>query len=145
MDNTPQGRPGETETNREAIREMIKLKLRDPKLTTRQIGKIVNRDHSTVLRALRRYGIDTKRLDFFKNHRADLYAVKQMDLLEGMTPDKIAKANLQQIGVTLGILNDKEKSERIKTDVSVAFAEMVEIIEREANEERAKIIEIEAL
>lgn len=83
-----------------------------PKLSTRQIAKICNTDHSYVVQLQQRYNITKDITEQFKNHRADIFAGYQDKLLSSVTDTDIKKASLMQRMASVGILYDKERLER---------------------------------
>jgi hypothetical protein len=78
----------------------------------------------------------------FKTARADVLAVHQMRLLEGLTDDSLKEVSpYQKVGM-FGILYDKERLERGQSTANVAYADMSKALgdlEAEERELRAKL------
>jgi len=64
----------------------------------------------------------TGSLKEYKEKRADIFAEIQRLLLKHVTPDKIAKSSLNQIGTLFGIFYDKERLERGQATEHIAHA-----------------------
>jgi hypothetical protein len=92
--------------------EIIQAVTEHPELTTREIGKLVNCDHSNVIRTLQRYGIEQRETEDYKNHRADILAGIQNRLLKSITEVDIKAMPVGQRLMGYGILFDKERLER---------------------------------
>jgi transposase len=65
-----------------------------------------------ISRAFRKYKLDWNRLKTFKEVKSDVLALKQMQLLEKMTQEKMEEASLRDQATTLNILSNAEKVER---------------------------------
>ena len=102
-------------THKQAV--ILKTKQEHPNLTTYEIAKIADTDHSHVIKTLQRYGIDRTHVDRYKAHRADILAGMQERLLNNITKADIKKAPMRDKIVAAGILYDKERLER---DLSTA-------------------------
>lgn len=70
-----------------------------------------------------------KSLEMFKKTRADRFAELQQMLLRFITPDKLAKASLAQIGTLFGIFYDKERLEQNLATEHVAHAHLAQLSE----------------
>jgi hypothetical protein len=91
---------------------IIKAKQEHPDLTTREIAKMVDCDHSNVVRTLQRYGIDQQATEDFKARRADVFAGLQERILKSITDEAIQKTPAIQLVTAASILYDKERLER---------------------------------
>jgi hypothetical protein len=107
---------------------IVKAKRDNPTLTTREIGKLTDCDHSHVVRVLSRYGIESKEVQDYKDHRADIFSGIQNKILKSVTEEDIQKASLQVKAMAFGVLYDKERLERGQS------TENVSIISRLAND-----------
>jgi len=107
-------------THKQAV--ILKTKREHPNLTTRDIAKIADTDHSHVIKTLQRYGIDRIHVDQYKRHRADILAGMQERLINSITLSDIKKAPMRDKVVSAGILYDKERLER---DLSTANVQTV--------------------
>jgi hypothetical protein len=67
-------------------------------------------------------GCLTKDLKDFRQNRADIFAELQKMLLMYITPEKLAKASIQQIGTLFGIMYDKERLEQNLATEHIAHA-----------------------
>jgi hypothetical protein len=67
-------------------------------------------------------GVLSKNLKDYRQRRADIFAGFQRALIAGITPDKINKASLQQIGTLFGIFYDKERLEQNLATEHIAHA-----------------------
>lgn len=84
-------------------------------LSHREIGKMLGVDSSTVCRALKRLGLESDDIDHtkcFKTYRADILASRQLQILENLTDEKLAKASARDLAIVFGTLYDKERLER---------------------------------
>lgn len=91
---------------------IIKAKRDNPNMTTREIAKIANCDHSNVVKTLQRYGIDRVATEDFKSRRADVFAGLQERILKALTDEAIKKTPAIQLVTAASILYDKERLER---------------------------------
>lgn len=91
-----------------------------PDLTSREIGKLANADHSTVVRTLQRYKIERQDVEDFKSHRGDIFAGLQHRLLASCTDADIQKAPLGSRILAAAQLYDKERLERNQSTANVA-------------------------
>lgn len=127
------------QTNNEVIKTVIRLKQDNPKMTAADIARSVGRDRSSVTRALKRYGMDTKRVTQYSAFKADILAGIQDKILISIDDDKIAKASLKDSAIAFGILDDKERLERGKATKIVELSDIVELIDKE---ERQKLVQV---
>jgi len=102
-------------THKQAV--ILQTKQEHPDLTTREIAKIADTDHTHVIKTLQRYGIDRVHVNRYKSHRADILAGMQEKLMNSITKADIKKAPMRDKVVSVGILYDKERLER---DLSTA-------------------------
>lgn len=96
--------------------------------------------HDIVHEAFKRYGLDWSRLKAYKDTKSDVLALKQMQLLEKMTPEKMEEASLRDQATTLNILNNVEKIERGQatkiTDIRI-LSNQLETLDKEEKRLRA--------
>jgi hypothetical protein len=83
-----------------------------PELSTREIGKLAESDHSTVVRTLQRYHIERAEVEDYKHHRADILAGLQHRLLASCTDADIQKSPMGSRILAAAQLYDKERLER---------------------------------
>ena len=76
------------------------------------IARSLNVSYNTINNACLKYGLDWRRLKAFKESKAEILNLKQMQLLEKMTPEKMEAASLRDQATTLNILNNAERVER---------------------------------
>ena len=113
--------------------DIIKLKLRNKELTTREIGKLTGTSHENVIQTLQRYKIDTKQLTGFKKTRADIMAGIQDNILSTINDDIINKSSLKDRIISASILYDKERLETGKSTQNIAMSKVVELIDKESS------------
>jgi hypothetical protein len=106
-------------------RAIIKVAQENPTLTTREIGKLTDSDHSHVVKVLQRYQIEYERVQKFKDHRADILAGLQEKVVNSLSPADIEKAGLRDRAVVLGILHDHERLERGQSTQNVTHLHAV--------------------
>lgn len=123
--------------------EIVRLKVTNPNLSSRQIGKIVNRDHSNVVKCLKKYGIDNKRVETYKLYRAEILAGIQEKIAESIMNDEesLKHASLLQKITGLGILHDKERLQRGQSTHNISMAKVVEMVDKELSDKQSKIDE----
>lgn len=92
--------------------------------TYEEIGKLFGVGATTVLHQVQTYINDGINLDFFKQHRADIFASKQAQILKSLSQKKIEKATAYQLTGMMGILYDKERLERGQSTQNIAYADM---------------------
>jgi len=96
-----------------------------------EIGKIVNRDKSSVYRTLRNYGIDPKKQHAYKKFESEILYGKQEMLINGITKEKVDDSKIKDIAITYGILKEKQLLVDGKATQNIAFAGIVEKMDRE--------------
>ncbi|MHA2068554.1 MAG: helix-turn-helix domain-containing protein [Candidatus Thorarchaeota archaeon] len=69
-------------------------------------------------------GVLADKIDDFRTHRADTFAQMQQIILRYITPDKLRKSSLQQLGTLFGIFYDKERLETGKPTEQIAHAHL---------------------
>lgn len=116
--------------------EMVEMKLRNPAMTTREIGKVVGRSHTSVYRALKRYGISTGKVKDYKEHRSKILAGYQERILRSIDEESLEKASLKDKIISMSILYDKEALEEGRATANVSFAGIVGLIEKEEKGEK---------
>lgn len=107
--------------------------LRKKGLTLEQIGKILGCTRQNIHHHLSQLQADMSTVDNYKTNRADIFATKQVQLLNALTPDAIKKMpGFQQI-LGIGVFYDKEQEEREKHETGNDISDMhlsLEEIER---------------
>jgi hypothetical protein len=98
---------------------ILKTKAEHPKLTTREIAAIADTGHSHVIATFQRYGIDARRINSFKEHRADIIAGIQERLLSSVTEADIQKSPMGSRVLAACQLYDKERLERGQTTQNI--------------------------
>jgi len=98
--------------------KILAAKAENPTLSTRKIAKLTDTDHSTVSKALTRYGVDYGLVESYQMHRADILDAVQQRIISSITDDDIKKANLMQRLAAYGIAYDKMRIERGLSDSS---------------------------
>lgn len=67
-------------------------------------------------------GVLSKDIQDYRLRRADIFAGFQRAIIAGITPEKIKKASLQQLGSLFGIFYDKERLEKNLATEHIAHA-----------------------
>ncbi|MBW2003076.1 MAG: hypothetical protein JRI72_00465 [Deltaproteobacteria bacterium] len=80
---------------------------------------------STLSKRLQHLNIQPNGLKKYKEHRADLLAYYQLQLLSALTPADIKKMSPVQRITCFGILYDKERLERGQSTENIAYADLV--------------------
>lgn len=96
-------------------------------LNQTETANLLGCDSSVISRRLK--GVDYKPgyLQKFKEGRADILAFHQQQILKQYTPERLKKAGLTALNACFGTLYDKERLERDKSTVNVAYADMVKV------------------
>jgi hypothetical protein len=95
---------------------ILQAKSENPNLTTREIGKIANVDHSHVVRTLQAYGIDHGAVESYQKHRADILDGLAHRIIASITDSDIKAASFLQRLSAYGIIYDKMRIERGLSD-----------------------------
>jgi hypothetical protein len=95
-----------------------------------EIAAATNTSTSLVAQVFKRYGIESKHLESFKKHRADVYAgISEkiaLKLSDGIPNVKISNArDVREATYALGILHEKENLERGKPTTIVDIRALV--------------------
>lgn len=91
--------------------------------THAEMAKHFNVTRAAVTRAIKKVPpalLDARDITKFREKRADAFAEIQRMILMHITPDKLSKASLQQLGTLLGIMYDKEALEQGRATSHVA-------------------------
>ena len=86
-----------------------------------EIAGMLDIKPSTVYKALERHGIKPKRLQSYKDHRADILAAMQVKLLQQVDAERLKKASAFQLIGSVGLLYDKERAERNQANVIIGY------------------------
>ena len=81
-------------------------------MSQKAISRSLGVAEMTVYNAFAKHGLDWQRLKAFRDVKAEVLNLKQMQLLEKMTVEKMEAASLRDQATTLNILNNAEKIER---------------------------------
>ena len=111
-------------------------------LTHEQAGKLLGISRSAISHRLRRIGYTPERLRNFKHHRADVLAWLQSQIVSYITPAKLKGASLSQLMVALGILYDKERTERNQANTIVESRQFVLNATATMEEARAELAKL---
>ena len=90
-------------------------------LTTREIGKLLDCDHSNIIRRLQRVSDQIDILPQYKRHRADILALKGREILSNITQDKLKTSSAYSLSLMYGILYDKERLERDQSTGNISL------------------------
>lgn len=108
--------------------KLLDILQHNPNLTTRQLGKLTDADHSSIVKCFQRYGIKREHMEGYKTNRADLLSGIQDKMLSSITDDDINSATLLQRVTAAAVLYDKERLERglSTSNAAVVYASAVE-------------------
>lgn len=108
--------------------QVLDLLQANPNLTTRQLGKLTDTDHSAIVKCFQRYGISQEHLAAYKTNRADVLAGLQEITAASLTEDDIKKASVRDRTILLGTLYDKERLERglSTSNAAIVYASALE-------------------
>ena len=122
------------------------LDLAGKNLTHREIGRLLGISQQCVSKRLKAFAPRLKLLNGYKRHRADMLTLKQAEIMDAMTPDKIEAASLLQMTTAIGILHDKERMERGQSTANIDIhCEVRQALERvQALREAVESEEIES-
>lgn len=102
----PVGRPSKPIVD---IAKALKLRLKN--VSYQDIADLFGVTKPTVYSILQPYLSTTVNLEAWKNHKADIFAAKQAELLFNLTPEKQKEMSGLQLVTAMGILYDKERLE----------------------------------
>ena len=99
-------------------------------LTHGEIARLQGCDRSNISKVLQRYGVEERRVNKYKEYRADILAGLQDRLLSSIPDSDIQKSGMYTRVVSAGILYDKERLERgqatsVNINVLVDLAEAI--------------------
>jgi len=103
------------------------MAMRFKKMTQAQIAEKTGLSQQTISRRLSECKLDG--LEDFKNYRADVFSHKQRELLDALTPEKIASMSGRDLIISLGVLYDKERLERNKATHIIDYGKVKNEIE----------------
>jgi IS30 family transposase len=132
-------------TNDPVVKQIVRLKQDNPKMSAADIARATNRNRSSVTRTLKRYGLDTKRVTQYNSFKADILAGIN-DKIAGKLIDNVDNIKIETSGdfknmsVSLGIIDDHELLARGKATQIVQLSDIVELIDKE---EKQKLTEIQ--
>ena len=126
------------ELKQTAEKQIVELKSRNPNLTQTQIADIINADPESknttqrhVSRVLKKYGVNTKRLDSYKAFRADILVGVQSEILQNLNlAEKMPKTSIKDAAFSLDKLHSMERLERGKSTSNVTLAAVINKIDR---------------
>ena len=102
------------------------LELRSKGLSQNQIAKICDCSRQNISYLLRQYGKGLERVEIYKKNRADIFAAKQAEILNSITPEKLEKMSPKDAAISAGVLYDKERLERnISTTNITLFSRII--------------------
>lgn len=125
------------------IEELIALKLgggvAGGELSIKEVARRLGVSHQVVSRRLRAVEGKITGVKHFKKHRADILAMKQSEIINGITEKEIEGASLQAKTAAFGVFFDRERLERGKSTENVLVAE-IDLGIKELEEEEGKIL-----
>lgn len=118
------------------------IELRKKNLSYSQIAAILNIHPKSVQYRLQPIAEDIELTKDYVKNRTEILQYKQRELLNAITPTKIAKAHLQQLVWSFGVLYDKERLESGKSTANISYANLLQSQERVATERESIDAEI---
>lgn len=91
--------------------------------TQAEIGAVLGISVPAVCAALKKLPqsvLQARDVQSYRNNRADIFADSQRLILQYITPEKLKKASINQLGTLFGILYDKEQLEKGRSTQNVA-------------------------
>ncbi len=101
------------------------LELYDKPLKMTEVGRILGLSKQAISQRIQRARPKVDRLRRFKKHRGDVFAQKQVELLDALTLDDIKGMGGRDKVVSFGILYDKERLERGQSSVNLGVHTLV--------------------
>jgi hypothetical protein len=108
--------------------KILDVKQCNPNITVREIAKIADCSHVTVVNTLKKYYIDKQDVDNYRKYRGDILAGVQHRIIRSITDDNIKDMPVGQRIMSYGILYDKERLER--NQATAITDDMSSIIDR---------------
>jgi hypothetical protein len=107
-----------------SFQSLLELKKKYPNISQRHLGKLVGLSKTAICLMFQRNGVNYETGEFvalteFKDHRADLFALKQLEMLSNINEDKLKKASARDLTVAIGILHDHERLERGESTANI--------------------------
>lgn len=124
------GRPKGTKPP-DKILQAFKLKQANPDITLKQLAQLTGTTPQNIHQSFRRHNIDWKHTQSYKQLEAEILAGYKDRLLQGITDDKINKASVKDIAISVGILDDKETQKRNKTAIKDMMSDVIERMSRQ--------------
>jgi hypothetical protein len=127
---TNQKKPKATRKATPIQAKILKIKEQHPDLSTHKIAGLVPCHHTSVIKCLTKYGIDSVGLESYKQHRGDILAGVGERIIKSVTDEDIKKMPVGQRFMSYGILYDKERLERGQaTSITDDMSSMIDRIE----------------
>jgi len=126
------------------IESILEYKARG--LDSVEIAKLLGCDKSNIIKRLQHHNDKIASLPDYKKHKADVLALKQREILNNITPDKLNDASGLQLTTMFGILYDKERLERGQSTENVLVHELsnkISDLDAQEAELRAKYPELD--
>ena len=109
------------------------LELRKKNLSYSQIASILNIHPKSVQKRLTPILQDIELTEKYSRNRVDILQYKQRQVLQYITPAKLAKESPSRLAVAYGILFDKERLESGKSTQNIAYLDMIKAKDRTDN------------
>jgi len=138
--------------NRQTGREEIPLEtivaLREAELSYEEIGKLVGCSKATIANRLKPVLGKIKAVGNYRKARSNLLAVKEMDILGGITPEKIEKTAVKDLAFAFDKVYAAGRLEDNKSTANIAtYAHLLrekEQVEDDLREDENELKELEA-
>ena len=87
--------------------KILATKKDQPQLTTRQIAKVCDTNHSYVVETLKRYQLNHKSIEEYRRARGDIWLATEAAIMQNITSEDIQKEPMRNKIVAAGICADK--------------------------------------
>lgn len=107
----------DTRSKNTSFEKLLALKRQNPRISLRHLGKLVGISGEAVRMQFLRHGVDFDSgkplaLEEFKEMRADILAIKQLEGLNSLTPKKLREAGVNHLTMMIEKLHGCEREER---------------------------------
>jgi len=106
-------------------------------LTCDEIARLMGCSASLVSERLNEIEAKLNAVKVYREVESDILALKELELLSGITPEKVEDANARDLAMAAAMLYDRRRLSEGKSTANIAYADMVQQlreIERELRE-----------
>ena len=107
-----------------------------------EISRLTGLSRSTIQTRLSKLAPEVQSIEEFrKKGRLDMLSVKQRQMLEAITPDKLEAASAKDLSISFGVMYDKSRLEEVKSTANVSYAQLI-AARKQKEAELAHLLEI---